>query len=177
MRMRVLDRVTERAARGLAARLSRRSFLARLGTLVVVAPAFPLLPVDRVSAQAAKGGTDFGDHAQAQDASQCNYWRYCAIDGFLCTCCGGGVHTCPAGSTPSPTSWLGTCLHPKDGKQYLISYRDCCGPGPCGQCSCRSTDRETPMYRPQSNSDITWCIGAGSMEYHCSTAALVGLAE
>jgi methylamine dehydrogenase light chain len=32
------------------------------------------------------------------------------------------------------------------------------------------------VYRPQGNNDIIWCFGAGSMEYHCSTAALVAVA-
>ena len=58
----------------------------------------------------------------------------------------------------------------------LISYRDCCGVGACGQCMCRSTERETPVYRPRGNNDIIWCFGTSSMEYHCSTAVLVGLA-
>jgi len=69
------------------------------------------------------------------------------------------------------------CIHPDDGKQYLVTYRDCCGAAPCGQCFCRGKDRETPVYRPQGNNDIIWCLGATSMEYHCSTSVLVGLAE
>jgi methylamine dehydrogenase light chain len=27
------------------------------------------------------------------DQASCDYWRYCAIDGFLCSCCGGTVNT------------------------------------------------------------------------------------
>jgi methylamine dehydrogenase light chain len=178
MSMRYLDKLAERAVRQLAGHTSRRSALARLGAFLVAAPTFPLLPVERVRAQApSTPRSDFSELAQTKDAQKCNYWRYCAIDGFLCTCCGGGVHTCPAGSTPSPTSWVGTCLHPENGKQYLVSYRDCCGASGCGQCQCRNTDRETPLYRPQGNNDIIWCFGASSLAYHCSTAALVGLAE
>ena len=40
-----------------------------------------------------------------------------------------------------------------------------------------SQDRELPVYRPQTNNDIIWCFGTSSMEYHCSTAALIGLVE
>jgi methylamine dehydrogenase light chain len=29
---------------------------------------------------------------------------------------------------------------------------------------------------PQLNNDIIWCFGTQSMEYHCSTAVLVGAA-
>jgi len=34
-----------------------------------------------------------------------------------------------------------------------------------------------PIYRPQFNNDIVWCFGSSSMMYHCSSAALVGLAK
>jgi methylamine dehydrogenase light chain len=34
-----------------------------------------------------------------------------------------------------------------------------------------------PIYRPQANNHIIWCIGANTFEYHCSMAVLVGLAE
>jgi methylamine dehydrogenase light chain len=173
----ILDKLSERLTRRLAGHTSRRGFLARVGAAVAAVPLFPLLPVERTARAATAAPTDFSKTAQTKDDTQCNYWRYCAVDGSLCTCCGGGVHTCPPGSTPSPTSWVGTCVNPEDGKSYLISYRDCCGVGPCGQCYCDNTDRETPIYRPQGNNDIIWCFGTSSMEYHCSTAALVGLAE
>jgi methylamine dehydrogenase light chain len=176
--MSYLEKLGERLTRKLAGHTSRRSFLARLGAAAVAAPLFPLLPVQRAAAQkATRPPSGFAATAQAKDAEKCNYWRYCAIDGFLCTCCGGGVHTCPPGSQAAPTSWIGTCVNPEDTRTYLISYRDCCGTGACGQCMCRNTEGETPVYRPQGNNDIIWCFGTSSMEYHCSTAALVGLAE
>ena len=172
------DSLGERFSRLLAGKVSRRSVLARLGAALVAAPVFPLLPVHRVfAATPGDAVTEFSQRAQSKDNKLCNYWRYCAIDGALCSCCGGGVHTCPAGSTPSPTSWVGTCLNPDDGRQYLVAYRDCCGVGGCSQCMCRTTERETPVYRPQGNNDIIWCFGLSSMEYHCSTAALIGVAE
>src|SRR5699024_11783589 len=46
----------------------------------------------------------------------CDYWRYCGVDGFLCTCCGGTATSCPPGAEPSPIAWVGTCHNPKDGK-------------------------------------------------------------
>ena len=87
------------------------------------------------------------------------------------------MNSCPAGSQPSPVSWVGTCVNPDDGKAYLIAYRDCCGKPWCGQCNCDNTDRATQVYVPQLNNDVIWCFGTKSMEYHCSTAVLVGPAQ
>lgn len=177
------DRLTERLTRGLARRTSRRSLLTRLGAALVAAPLFPLLPVVRgATPPAAKDRqlTDFERNAQTKDPAQCDYWRHCAIDGVLCGCCGGGLHTCPPGAVPSPSAWIGTCRNPDDGLSYLIAYRDCCGKSVCSvkeNCFCDGTDREMPVYRPQGDNDIIWCFGQSSMLYHCSTAALVGLAS
>jgi methylamine dehydrogenase light chain len=175
------DQIGEKLLRGLAGHTSRRSMISRLGLALVAAPVFPLLPVSRAEAgkpdRSLQGRTKFARDAQTKDDSKCDYWRYCAIDGSLCSCCGGGVSACPAGAQPSPTSWVGTCINPDDGKAYLIAYRDCCGKPACGQCGCDNTDRETQIYAPQTNNDIIWCFGIDSMEYHCSTAVLVGVAQ
>lgn len=178
------DRLTEQLTRGVASRSSRRSVLTKLGMMLVAAPFFPALPVARAQSRDVrqpKQLTDFERNAQSTDPLRCDYWRHCAIDGIICGCCGGGPHTCPPGSEPSPTAWVGTCLNPDDGRSYLIAYRDCCGKYACQpsgeDCLCTATDRELPIYRPQANNDIIWCFGESSMMYHCSTAALVGLAE
>jgi methylamine dehydrogenase light chain len=172
-----MDKLVEQLTRTVAQRTSRRSFLARLGKLVVGGMMIPLLPVNRVAAPAlgaekkppAKGASKLNDD------TDCEYWKYCAIDGYLCSCCGGGSHDCPPGATPSPTSWVGTCRHPQDGKDYIVSYRDCCGKTPCGRCLCARTEGELPLYRTQRDSDLIWCFGAPTMVYHCSTAEIVGL--
>lgn len=178
MRRSDLDKWGERLTRRLAGRLSRRSMLSRLGAVLVAAPAFPLLPVQRArAADAPAPGTDFSRNAQTHDDTACNYWRYCGIDGNLCSCCGGGVHSCPPGSQPSPTSWIGSCINPDDQRAYLIAYRDCCGANECNKCSCLNTDHAMPIYRPQANNHIIWCFGTNSFEYHCSMAVLVGLAQ
>lgn len=177
----LIDRVTERFMRNLAGRTSRRSMLSRLGLTLAAAPIFPLLPVSRAEAakpdRSPEGKTAFAREAQTKDDTACDYWRYCAIDGSLCSCCGGGIHTCPAGTEPSPTSWVGSCINPDSGKAFLIAYRDCCGTATCNQCNCDNTDRETQSYRPQTNNDIIWCFGLSEMQYHCSTAVLVGEAQ
>lgn len=178
------DAIGERWLRRLAGHTSRRGLLARLGLAIAAAPVFPLLPVRRANAQTGKAAdrgaearTHFALNAQTSDDTKCDYWRYCGIGGLLCTCSGGGIHTCPAGAMPSTVSWVGTCLNPDDKKAYLIAYRDCCGKPASNQCNCEGTDRQTQIYVPQTNSDIVWCFGVSNMEYHCTTAVLVGPAE
>ena len=177
------DRVFERLSRHAAQHSSRRGFLALCGGWLVAGATLPLLPVSRRAQATEKGkpvarfASDFANQAQTADPTRCNYWRYCASDGFMCACCGGGPHTCPPGTSPSPSSWVGSCINPEDGKTYLIAYRDCCGKDSCGKCLCSNLEGEMPEYRPQLNSDIVWCFGAASQVYHCSSAGLVGLAE
>ena len=169
----------EKVLRRFAGGTSRRGMLARIGTALVAAPVFPLLPVSRAEAaskpdRSPETKTTFARNAQTTDDTKCTYWRYCAIDGSLCTCSGGGIHSCPPGAEPSPVSWVGTCINPEDGKAYLIAYRDCCGKSFSNKCNCDGSDRETQLYTQQLNNDIIWCFGTKSMEYHCSTAVMVG---
>jgi methylamine dehydrogenase light chain len=179
------DRLIEKFARGTAQQTSRRSFLSQCSLWLVAGSTLPLLPVSRAQAQGgspkappvSRFASEFANHAQTKDPTQCNYWRYCSSDGYLCACCGGGPSTCPPGTSPSPTSWVGSCINPDDGKTYLIAYRDCCGQDSCGKCACLGQEGDMPEYRPQVNNDIVWCFGASSMVYHCSSAGLVGLVE
>jgi methylamine dehydrogenase light chain len=174
-----LDNLGERLTRRLAGYSSRRSFLARLGTALLATPVLPLLPVARASA-ADTPKTDFERYAQTTDPTKCTYWKYCASDGVMCSCCGGGSHTCPPGAEPSPISWIGTCVNPENGRSYVIAYRDCCGKPICTagkSCWCDGADRELPTYRSPLNNDIIWCFGKSSATYHCSTAALLGLVD
>jgi methylamine dehydrogenase light chain len=171
-----MDKIFENFARAVAQRSSRRSFIGTLGRMILGASMLPLLPIDRVAATARAQGTN-GENKKGSvdDDTTCDSWKYCAVDGFLCTCCGGGSHDCPPGATPSPTSWVGTCRHPSDGRDYIVSYRDCCGKTSCGRCLCANTISEMPLYRPQLDSDLIWCFGAPTMVYHCSTAEIVGV--
>jgi methylamine dehydrogenase light chain len=172
----VVDKLFERLSRRTAQQVSRRNFLASFGAALVGASVLPVLPVARKAQAAEDPGMAWAKRvgAQTTDPKACNYWRYCSSDGYLCSCCGGGPATCPPGSSPSPTSWVGSCLNPDDGKLYLIAYRDCCGKDACPQCNCLGTAGEMPAYRPQLNNDIIWCFGGSSMISHCSSAAIVG---
>lgn len=177
--MHTIDRWLERKARRLARGTSRRSFLAKLGVLLAGGAALPLLPIARAqagpAARVAKPGEPPID-TPVGDPANCEYWRHCAIDGFLCSCCGGSQTACPPGSQMSPITWIGTCRNPQDGKDYIISYNDCCGKDFCGRCSCLRNEGDRPVYFPQRSNDINWCMGAESSVYHCSTAIVLGAA-
>ncbi len=170
-----LDRILETSSRGLARRVSRRSWLASLGLLVVGGAAGPLLPIARAAGGAPSVAGD-GSAPDSGDPLSCDYWRYCAIDGFLCGCCGGSEKACPPGTEMSPITWIGTCRNPVDDRNYVISYNDCCGRTACGHCMCNRNEGDRPMYRPDKNNDINWCLGTSSSVYHCSTAVVIGLA-
>ena len=129
-----LDRRLEMGARYLARHTSRRSFLTQLGTFLVGAATIPLLPLSRAAAQAADAGfKDPEIEGGAGDPQSCEYWRYCSIDGFMSSCCGGSATSCPPGTEMSAVTWIGTCRNPADERAYLISYNDCCGQVACGQ--------------------------------------------
>src|SRR5882757_7761637 len=96
--MQSFDRVFEPSARSLAKRTSRRSLLASLGQLLTGAALLPLLPIDgSARAQSPAAGAE-----PTADEQNCDYWKYCAIDGFLCACCGGTSTSCPPGTQSSP---------------------------------------------------------------------------
>jgi methylamine dehydrogenase light chain len=176
-----IDRWGDKMTRTLAQRTSRRGVLGRLGTWLLGAAALPLLPVARAAAELPTGKNvppaETGNPEDPGNPRSCDYWRYCGIDGFLCTCCGGTTTTCPPGSTMSAITWIGTCENPADGKHYVISYNDCCGKTGCSRCFCTGNEREEPEYRPQRNNEINWCLGTDSSAYTCSVAIIVGTAR
>ncbi len=169
--LRRFDKLTTARTRVTARSQSRRSFVTRLGKLLVGASLIPILPVARSSASESAGSA----FAEIGDPQSCDYWRYCAIDGFLCSCCGGSSSQCPPGAEPSPVTWVGTCENPADGKRYIISYNDCCGKSECNKCFCNRNEGDKPTYYPPKNNDINWCVGTKSNAYHCSTAVVVGI--
>ena len=178
MQRRWFDRLVERSARGVARRTSRRSFLTRFGTVLVGGAALPLLPVARADEDGPRvavpdDGKLTGD---VGDPTSCNYWRHCAIDGFLCACCGGSQSACPPGTEMSPITWIGTCRNPGDGKDYVISYNDCCGASLCMRGRCTRTEGERPVYYTSKNNDLLWCFGTKSRAVNCSVAIVLGQA-
>jgi methylamine dehydrogenase light chain len=176
MRMKWMDRLIEDSARDVARRTSRRGFLGRVGLLWAGTATLPLLPVAR-GAPAPERATP-ANPADPGDPKTCEYWRHCAIDGFLCSCCGGTQHSCPPGTEPSPVTWIGTCHNPADGRDYIVSYNDCCGKGSCGRCLCNRNENDRPLYEPFKANDYDWCVGSkAGMPYNCSVARIVGTAK
>jgi len=170
-----IDGLMERLARDVARRVSRRRFIGGLCALLFGGGAVPLLPVARgESAPPARPGSA----ADPGDPRSCEYWRHCAIDGFLCSCCGGSAHSCPPGTEASAVTWLGTCHNPADGRDYIVSYNDCCGKSECGRCLCNRNEDDKPLYVPSRSNDYNWCAGSQvGIAYHCSTARIIGLAK
>ncbi len=166
-----LDDVTENSTRDIARKTSRRGFIGKLAVAVAGgAAAIPLLPIARGQEAANAFPGEEGDR------TSCDYWRYCAIDGFLCSCCGGSINSCPPGTEMSPITWIGTCENPVDGVSYIISYNDCCGKSSCGNCLCQRNEGDLPVYNPRASNDLNWCLGTASNTYHCSTAIVIGTA-
>jgi len=170
-----VDAMLESLARDMARRVSRRGLLGSLGALLFGAATLPLLPVARGAPAAQPAGGTPGDPG---DPKTCEYWRHCAIDGFLCSCCGGSTHSCPPGTEPSAITWVGTCHNPGDGRDYIVSYNDCCGKASCGRCLCNRNENDKPLYMPFASNDYNWCAGSQvGIAYHCSTARIVGVAK
>jgi methylamine dehydrogenase light chain len=75
------------------------------------------------------------------------------------------------------TTWLGTCRNPVDGKDYVISYNDCCGKDLCGRCMCMRHEGDRPVYYATRSNDINWCMGKVGVIYNSTVAVVVGVAS
>ena len=177
--MRDIDAATTGAVRFFAGRTSRRSFLGKLGAVITGVGAFPLLPMARPNATelAVPVEEESAVIPEMGDDQSCEYWRYCAFSGQICSCCGSSMTQCPPGSETASVAWAGTCHNPLDGQDYLISYNDCCGKSACGRCGCHRSEGDRPVYFPSKSNSILWCFGSNSHAYHCTLARVVGKAE
>lgn len=172
-----IDQLTEALLRGFASRTSRRSLFSVFGGMLAGGAALPLLPVARAAEDGGQAPIYSGDPQDPGNQASCDYWRYCAIDGSLCACYGGSAHACPPGTEMSPITWIGTCRNPADGRNYIMSYNDCCGGVLWGRCNCQRNDGDRPVVRPQRNNEITWCFGTKSQSYTCTVSIILGVEQ
>ena len=85
-----------------------------------------------------------------------------------------------AAATKGPakdTDWFGPCHNPADGKDYLLSYSDCCGVTSCGRCFCNTNHGDRPGYHMGIHNDINWCMANDSSVYHCTVSVIVGITD
>ncbi len=180
--------LTSRTGRKLSERVSRRSMISRIGkwtmgvsgvalisTLPVTRSAFAQEPEVPAPAPGPEPRVPVYD---GKDPAECEYWRWCNMDGTSCAACnGGGVTTCAPGSKPGAEFWVGCCTNPDTGKTYLIAYYDCCGAPSCSNAFCGEPDMQAVMYNPVSGSydqEIIWCVSDESQAYTCTMAPIIG---
>src|SRR5258706_15033005 len=101
------------------------------------------------------------------------------MDAFRCGRGGGPYSPTPRATYGSLVAWRVTCHNPSDGKDYVISYNDCCGKSACGRCFCNRNEGDTALFQPGQSNDYNWCSGnaKANIPYHCSTARIVGSAK
>jgi methylamine dehydrogenase light chain len=165
-------------SRQLARHTSRRSFLNKFGLVVLGITVTPLLPMARAAAspKITKPGEPDATTPEG-DESNCQYWRYCSLDGFMASCCGGSTRSCPPGTEMSPVAWIGTCRNPVDGKNYIVSYNDCCGKTNCQRCFCNRNEGEKPVYYPSKSNDVDWCMGRAGIVYNSTVSVVIGVEQ
>ena len=140
-----------------------RTALATLAVLLLAGPP--------VAAEEPDPSTPEGDPTAAE------YWRHCSIDGFPAAACGGTASSCPPGTLMSPVAWIGTCHNPADGRDYILSYNDCCGKGPCGQAFVHRNEGDKPVYYAHKSNDVGWCMGPADAVYNSTVSVVIGVVE
>jgi methylamine dehydrogenase light subunit len=162
-----LDQWVEHSTRMLSGTVSRRSFLAAMGQVLLAIAGVELLtilPLDRQGEAAPQVAHAMGDDAP-DDQSGCSYWAYCGIDApRLCYCCVNTTCQCPYGTLPDGY-WSACCYNPGAGKSYHVNYWDCCQSLPSVQClngSCRCVVVSRPAYCASGRSYYctTTCVGS-----------------
>jgi len=153
-------------------------FFAVVLAFLVASGAFPFLHAAPAKAQDTVAGNGEPDPATPEgDPTNADYWRYCSLDGFLASTCGGTASSCPPGTVMSPVTWIGTCRNPADGVDYIVSYNDCCGKGICGGSFVHRNEGDKPVYYPHKSNDIGWCMGNADAGYNSTVSIVLGVAD
>jgi len=155
-------------------------------TLALVVGAFALLfaarsilphDVARAETPTVSAGIEPDPATPEGDPADADNWRYCSVDGFLSAECGGTTSSCPPGTLMSPVAWVGTCRNPADGKDYILSYNDCCGKGPCGRSFVHRNEGDKPVYYTHKSNDVGWCMGEADAAYNSTVSIVIGVAD
>lgn len=138
----------------LARHATRRSFLARMGKLVLATTGVgtTYLALGQVTPRLAEA------------THECGFDQWCGLCGTPCSACGGQFNQCPTNNFIGAGAWTRCCTF-GDGNAWLISYYDCCGTscsGHGGRCQNAPGCTATP-WDP-------WCEGT----YNCTVALYIG---
>ena len=87
------------------------------------------------------------------------------------------MSSCPPGTLMSEVTWVGTCRNPTDGVDYIVSYNDCCGKGPCGGSFVHRNEGDKPVYYAHKSNDIGWCMGSANAAYNSTVSLVIGVAD
>lgn len=165
-----LDRKLLRAATSFEDGWPRRSFLRRLGTIVLGALGVTILtremPLPVLTGTGTKGVGKGGQTVHAQAQCNCNYWAACGLYGRLCCetnctyppCCG----VCPPGTLETPNSWTYCCYDYISGFLRRLIYYDCCDPNSQSLCPDCPWCPNNPTPQPD------WCYSDFGYQYTCT---------
>ena len=155
-------------------------------TLVLAVTAFALLfavwssqsrDVARADEAAPSSSAEPDPTTPEGDTASAKNWRYCSVDGFLSAECGGTPSSCPPGTLMSQAAWVGTCRNPADGKDYIVSYNDCCAKGPCQRSFVHRNEGDKPVYYAHKSNDVGWCMGEADAVYNSTVSIVIGVAD
>ncbi len=120
-----LDNWITKGTRRVARNTSRRDFLSRFGVALVGGAA--QCRCCRLRARMRRKQRARRNRRRTAIRSAANTGATARSTDSCAAVAAAPTNSCPPGTEPSPVTWIGTCRNPVDGKDYIISYNDCCG--------------------------------------------------
>ena len=163
--MKWLDGIIENRSRDVARLSSRRGFLGALGAVVAGAGAVPLLPVARASTSAV-------DDVPAQATGhppRTRVIRPPASTGATAASTVSCAAVAAARRTPArparkcrPSPGSAPAATPPTAGTTSSPTTTAAARAVRPRCLCNRNEDDKPVYRPQANNDINWCMGTQS---------------